>query len=422
MNNKKVLIVSYYFPPFPKVGGRRWAKFAKYLNRDGFDTHVVCITYNGDNESPWNKDVIDYEEKVHRIRKDFERPYYMKGLPKNLIQKIKWKISLYKELYNKKKSGGIYNEQVIKNALELKRKTDELIYEHRFDVVIVTGGPFVVPYEVVKLKAKFKSVKFIVDIRDPWTGGMKNQLTPKQLDKELEKEAVTYRKADIVTTCHTFIIDDINNRLRLGNKLVHLKHAYDKEDFIIDAADIKSREYSNVIKMIYAGSLYKGMEKEIVKLTEFVNYLVNTGIKPEIDLYCFTKDYLSIINESGFNEYFNFREIVSPTELSRIMADSDVILQLRPKSAEGWENFLSSKFYELLYYRKPILYFGPLSRVGDFLEDNKLGKWIDSYQANTDFNSLFKGLTAGQFSDTNYNVSQHEYRVEVDRLKELLAQ
>ena len=42
MNNlKHVLLISYSYPPYPGIGGRRWAKFSKYLSRLGFVIHVI---------------------------------------------------------------------------------------------------------------------------------------------------------------------------------------------------------------------------------------------------------------------------------------------------------------------------------------------------------------------------------------------
>ena len=42
MNELNVLIISHYFPPVPGVGGRRWAKFVKYLSRiDGIQVDVI---------------------------------------------------------------------------------------------------------------------------------------------------------------------------------------------------------------------------------------------------------------------------------------------------------------------------------------------------------------------------------------------
>ncbi len=419
MDNNKVLIVSFYFPPYPKVGGRRWAKFAKYLNREGYDTHVLCVTFNQDNQSPWNKDVEGYKSKVHRIRKDFLRPYYLETLPANIFQKIKWKLSYHAETLKKRTYKGNYNDPGRRYAAETRRKAKQLIEIHKYSTVIVTGGPFSVPFEIVKLKKKFPSIKFIVDIRDPWTGGMKNSLSKRQLDFEFLKEKKTYESADIITTCHQYIIDDLNIRYGLDEKLKHLSHAFDIEDFSPGTFDKKLTPDSKIITMVYAGTLYGGMEREMGMLVNFVRVLKNKDYVPLVKLYCFNGGYEAIIETSDVQDCFKYEDIISPLELSKVFADSTYILQLRPKSEEGWENFLSSKFYELLLYRKPILYFGPESTVQQFLETKKLGIWIDSYSEDTDLGQLHEKLLRNEIP-SSYDVSQHEYQEEMKKLKEML--
>jgi hypothetical protein len=65
---KKVLIVSYIFPPKSGIGGRRWAKFSKYLNRMDIDIKVLTFQKKNDsNFSNWSKDIVEYENKIERI-------------------------------------------------------------------------------------------------------------------------------------------------------------------------------------------------------------------------------------------------------------------------------------------------------------------------------------------------------------------
>ncbi len=422
MDNIKVLIVSFYFPPYPKVGGRRWAKFAKYLNRDGVDTHVLCLTFNQDNGKlgPWNKDVEEFNEKIYRIRKEFVKPYHLRTLPKNIVQKIKWKLSIALEKYKKKKYSGNYSDPGREYAVEVKNKTAELIQEHGFSTVIVTGGPFTIPFEVVKLKNKFSKVKFIVDIRDNWTGGVKNLLSNSQLKAESSKEELTYKRADNILTCASYILEDINSRYNLVGKVHHIKHAYDLEDFSPEIFKKQKLINSDSVEMVYAGTLYVGMEKEVYKLTEFLRFLKMKGLVPRVRLFCFNGGYENIIEDSDVSDCFVYENIVTPLELSKVFSDSTYILQLRPKSEEGWENFLSSKFYELLLYRKPILYFGPSGTVQQFLENKKLGIWIDSYSDDTDFDQLYNQLLKNEIPTQSYDVSKHEFREEVKKLKEIL--
>ena len=52
--SKKVLIISYTYPPSNKIGGRRWAKFAKYFLKNKND--VWIITSKNKNQFGWPND------------------------------------------------------------------------------------------------------------------------------------------------------------------------------------------------------------------------------------------------------------------------------------------------------------------------------------------------------------------------------
>ena len=47
MQNKKVLIITYYWPPSGGAGVQRWLKFVKYLPKQGWEP-VVYTAKNGE--------------------------------------------------------------------------------------------------------------------------------------------------------------------------------------------------------------------------------------------------------------------------------------------------------------------------------------------------------------------------------------
>lgn len=64
MANKKVLIVTYYWPPSGGSGVQRWLKFVKYLHRQGWEPYV-CTPDNPSftiKDSSLEKDIPDAVE------------------------------------------------------------------------------------------------------------------------------------------------------------------------------------------------------------------------------------------------------------------------------------------------------------------------------------------------------------------------
>ena len=83
---KKILIISFYLP-YPSRGGRKWAKFCKYLFKYNVDFRVLCKTFNDDKFSPWDNDIKDFEDKITRLRSDYFQPTYKKIIVDSVIKK-----------------------------------------------------------------------------------------------------------------------------------------------------------------------------------------------------------------------------------------------------------------------------------------------------------------------------------------------
>ena len=76
------LVISFLFPPFKRVGGRRWAKHCKYFEKENINYHVLAGNFTG--TSPWDEDVKLFEDRITRVDLTEPRmPYFKKKLPSN---------------------------------------------------------------------------------------------------------------------------------------------------------------------------------------------------------------------------------------------------------------------------------------------------------------------------------------------------
>ena len=74
MNNKKLLVICFSFPPSVGIGGRRWAKFANYIAKSGIDIQVLAARNKGLQISDWHKDTIGLQkENISFSHPEFHR-------------------------------------------------------------------------------------------------------------------------------------------------------------------------------------------------------------------------------------------------------------------------------------------------------------------------------------------------------------
>ena len=63
-DKKKILLICYSFPPFPGIGGRRWAKFVKNLIKEDCELFVIGAEHRMGKPSNWINDVSG-SDKIH---------------------------------------------------------------------------------------------------------------------------------------------------------------------------------------------------------------------------------------------------------------------------------------------------------------------------------------------------------------------
>lgn len=411
MNLKlKTLFICFYFPPFSRVGGRRWAKYLKYLMLNGEDFHVLAGDYNA--KSNWDKDVESYKHKITRIPIKIKYPYHKKKLPNSFFEKIVWKLSSL--LWNLKAAiyiGNFWDDSVGYESVFFKNAV-QIIEKNNIEQILITLGPFRISSILVKLKKRYPNLKIIVDYRDRLEESFANMPDSIVKQEQLLQDEVL-KSIDFVLSPYEYMRKFYKEKYNLRSEL--LPHCYDEFDFIGLNFDNRTNYIQNEIKFVYGGSLYNGLEENFEEYFKFLKSLKKLGYTGITNLYAPQKGYEKLIVES--NTHINLLPVLSLKNYYNEILNSDYALIFRPKWSN--DNF-SSKFFELIRLGKPILYIGDESEVSKFIETNRLGFVLHKLDNDDSIIKMIEKVQNKQVPNKYYQIEKHSFKNSTLDLIEIL--
>jgi glycosyltransferase involved in cell wall biosynthesis len=240
---KKLLVITYYWPPSGGAGVQRWLKLVKYLAQMGWEVHVVTVDPKVATYPQRDLSLPEEVEGVTVHRTDTSEPYR------------------YYTFFSggKVPSAGFANEGTGDNAGPLKRLARfvrgnvfipdprkgwnrfaertalDLIDRHGITTVITTSPPHSSQLIGLKLKQQ-RDIRWLADMRDPWTGiyyahELRQTAWAAKRNLDLEREVLT--KADhIITVSQQLKRDFLKLHPHLSpEKLSVIPNGYDPDDF-----------------------------------------------------------------------------------------------------------------------------------------------------------------------------------------------
>ena len=414
LNEKKILIVCFSFPPFPGVGGRRWAKFAKHLSNLGYELFIVAAKPEGNSVSEWNNDVMKPNISISQIPLGYSK--VLSGIPKTLWQKIIYKL-LWRSMPFLVK--GNPQDKLVFVKDKFISKAAELIKKHNLKTVIVSIPPYKLAYYMLELKKLFPHIKFITDYRDPWTDNKSyhgfDGLSEKRFKIEEQYEIEVLQKSDLVLNVHLENMEALKLKAPSQKKFVHILNGFDKEDYI----GIKIMpKFQNKIRFIYSGSFYPNL---IYLFEPFLNCLLrlkseNPALyhKLQFDFYGgMDHKAVKLLQEKGV-EAVKYHGGISKEDVLNEIGRSDLCLMF---TAPDYSFAFNTKFYDYLYLRKPIIYFGHTGKVSEYIAKNSIG---DVFAYNKIENEWYTFISEIENKTKNYNsnldISQFEVGVLTQKL------
>ncbi len=376
MASKKILIITYYWPPAGGPGVQRWLKFAKYLPENGW----TPIVFTPDNPSyPIVDDTLEKEvsKDLQIIKTKIWEPYQLAEIFGKENKKFKagqfdvgtnqnWKSRL--SIWVR---GNFFIPDArvfwVKPSVKYLKKYLE---ENDFNAIVTTGPPHSLHMIGLELKKTFPKMTWIADFRDPWTEisyYRHLKLTPAADRKHRKLEKQVFEGADItLATSYT----DAENFRKKGANSFCITNGF-------DGMATSNRARNQKFTLSYIGVLEQLRNPEILwdVLEDLIKNDMEFRSKFELKFVGRIDDkILSHIDTLELNKYVRNLGYLNHAASQNEMQSSDLLL-ITNFPDEQSRGIIPGKIFEYLATGNSILSFGPEnSDVMSILNDTGAGR------------------------------------------------
>jgi Glycosyltransferase Family 4 len=365
---KKVLIITYYWPPAGGPGVQRWLKFVKYLPDFGIQP-IVYIPENPTYPLVDQNLLSEVSDKAIILKNKIIEPYAWASMfSKNSTKKISSGIipNQKKQSFVQKMMLWIRGNLFIPDARVLWVKPSvkylsKYIQENQIETIITTGPPHSLHLIGLALKKEL-NVKWIADFRDPWTTigyhkALKLTISSAKKHKKLESQVMNFADELLVTSPTTK-----REFEAITTQPIHvITNGYDVEKVSKQPLDEK-------FTLAHIGSFLSDRNPQMLwkVLKELIAENDVFASKFQLKLIGATsQEVLNSIAEFDLGYYVNNLGYVSHQEAVKHQRKSQVLLLIEIDSEET-KSIIPGKVFEYIISERPIIAIGP--KDSDFAE------------------------------------------------------
>ncbi len=375
-SKKKVLIITYYWPPAGGPGVQRWLKFTKYLR----DFDIEPVIYTIDNPS---YPVLDFSSE-NEIPKDIEvlkQPIFEPN-----------SVFTFFRVNNKKESAGFLNPNptLLGKMIQYIRANyfipdgrkfwiqpsvkflSNYLKNHKIDVIISTGPPHSMHLIGLKLKKQL-GIKWISDFRDPWTEidyFKQLPLTKKAIEKHHQLEQEVLINSDMVIV----VGETMKQKYLKHNKRIKvLTNGFDTFQTSL------TQKLDSSFSITHVGSMNSDRNPKILwkVLKEMCD--TNSDFKNDLKIKFIGEIDDSVIQDIKVFDSKTVERIpyVDHKDVNSYQVYSQILL-LSINNVPSARGIITGKIFEYLQAKRPILAIGPEDGdVADILKNTNAGIIVD---------------------------------------------
>jgi hypothetical protein len=419
---KKVLIITYYWPPAGGSGVQRWLKFSKYLR--GFEIEPVIYTI--DNPS---YPILD-KSLESEIPKDLE-------ILKQAIFEPNSMLSFFGR-NNKKESAGFLNPNptFFGSIIQYIRANyfipdarkfwiqpsvnflSNYLENNHIDAIITTGPPHSMHLIGLELKKKL-GIKWISDFRDPWTEidyFQQLPLTKKATKKHQDLEQEVLINSDMVVVVGETMKEKF---LKHTKRIKVLTNGFDTIE------DLSTQKLDEKFSITHVGLMNSDRNPTI--LWEVLNEISNTNLnfKNDLRIKLIGKLDDAVIQDLKVFDHNTIETIpyLDHKDVGKYQASSQILL-LSINEVPSAKGIITGKIFEYLQAKRPILAIGPEDGDAAMILKNTNAGTIVGFKNKTALKAtilnLYKDYKEGVLFVKSVNIEQYHRKNITSQLAEVI--
>jgi len=377
---RKILFITYAFPPKNVGGVFRIIRFIKYLSKIGWQVLVITphIKKSDYVDKKLLKDIPN-DSKIFTTnswepldiipnitRKKIITKY--RSIKKSIVQRI---ITILGMLFKKVVNVIFIPDDRIIWYFYAKNKAKQIVKQNKPDIIISSSPPATC-HLIANLLHKKYNIPWIVDFRDEWTI---NPFTVyptaihKKINKYLEKKVCVNANIIINTsTPKTDAYKKIYSYLP-KNKFITIYNGFDPDDFRGNSPQLFDK-----FTITYTGNFY-GHRTPFYFLKSLEELITENIISQNDIQIIFAGTNIFKIDESlnliRFNELINFMPYLSHEDAIKLMRQSTILLLIISK--QSGPGSIAGKIFEYMASQRPILSLSPAGIASSIIQESNTG-------------------------------------------------
>ncbi|MBR3075706.1 MAG: glycosyltransferase family 4 protein [Bacteroidales bacterium] len=380
---KKVLIITYYWPPTGGSGVQRWVKFTKYLRRFGWEP-VIYTPENPEQLAMDESLLTDIPSGITVLKSHISEPYALyrkffggssaKGAGVNPLNQQKKSFKQQLAVFLR---GNLFFPDPragwVKPSVSFLSK---YLNDNPVDAVVTTGPPHSMHLIGLELHRK-TGVRWIADFRDPWTEMhyFKHMgLLPWVAARHRRVEQEVLDEADVVIAVSAPVREDFQARTK--TPVVLITNGYDEDDFASEPAELPADRFTIVHTGLFASDgnplvLWDVLARKCASDSNFKAQLricLAGKTDPEV---------LEAIALRGLSENLENLGYLPHWQSVRLQRSANVLI-LPLRQEPEYKKALPGKIFEYLAARRPVLGIGQENgAAAGVLKDSGAGVMYD---------------------------------------------